>query len=155
MRKSSKPLLLVALVVTAANGSIPLAGQDVPAASPGVRLVASAFTKAVEDTGIVGASLLVVRDGQVLTHETAGYQDLATKTPAAPTTIFHWGSTTKTLTALSIMQLRDRGKLSLDDKVTRWVPELREIHNPLGDIRRSPSGCCCPTRRPSRMVTWP
>ena len=32
------------------------------------------------------------------------------------------------------MQLRDRGKLSLDDKVTRWVPELREIHDPYGMI---------------------
>ena len=32
------------------------------------------------------------------------------------------------------MQLRDRGLLTLDDKVTRWVPELREIHDPYGMI---------------------
>jgi CubicO group peptidase (beta-lactamase class C family) len=49
-------------------------------------------------------------------------------------TIFHYGSITKTLTAVAIMQLRDRGLLSLDDPVTRWVPELRQVHNPFGPV---------------------
>ena len=49
-------------------------------------------------------------------------------------TIYHWASVTKTLTAVAIMQLRDRGKLSLDDKVTTWVPELRQVHNPYGSM---------------------
>ncbi len=47
-------------------------------------------------------------------------------------TIFHWGSITKSLTAIAIMQLRDRGKLSLDDPIVRWVPELRRMHDPYG-----------------------
>src|SRR5881396_1114182 len=37
-------------------------------------------------------------------------------------TIFHWASITKTLTAVAVMQLRDRGRLSLDDRVTRYLP---------------------------------
>ena len=74
-----------------------------------------AFKGAVEDAGIVGGSLLVVKGGQVLTHETVGYQDLDAKTPTAPTTIYHWASITKTFTGIAIMQLRDRGLLSLDD----------------------------------------
>ena len=32
------------------------------------------------------------------------------------------------------MQLRDRGLLSLDDPVVKYVPELRAVHNPFGDI---------------------
>ena len=49
-------------------------------------------------------------------------------------TIYHWASITKTLTAVAIMQLRDRGKLTLDDKVTTWVPELRQVHDPYGSM---------------------
>jgi CubicO group peptidase (beta-lactamase class C family) len=45
-------------------------------------------------------------------------------------TIYHWGSITKTLTAIAIMQLRDRGRLSLDDRIVRWLPELRRVHDP-------------------------
>ncbi|HLS47951.1 MAG TPA: serine hydrolase domain-containing protein, partial [Gemmatimonadales bacterium] len=51
-----------------------------------------------------------------------------------PETIYHWGSITKTLTAVAIMQLRDRGLLSLDDPITRWVPELRRMHDPFGSM---------------------
>ena len=47
-------------------------------------------------------------------------------------TIFHYGSITKTLTAIGIMQLRDRGLLSLEDPVTRWVPELGAISDRSG-----------------------
>jgi Beta-lactamase class C and other penicillin binding proteins len=49
-------------------------------------------------------------------------------------TIFHWASITKTLTAIGIMQLRDRGKLSLDDPIVKYVPELRQVHDSFGDV---------------------
>ena len=49
-------------------------------------------------------------------------------------TLWHWASNTKTLTAVSTLQLRDRGLLSLDDPATRWVPELRQVHDPYGSI---------------------
>ena len=65
---------------------------------------------------------------------TEGYQDLATKRPVDADTIFHWASITKTFTGIAIMQLRDRGLLSLDDPVVKYVPELRRVHNPFGDI---------------------
>ena len=89
MRKVSRPLLFVALVLAASGRGIPLAGQDTAAAPPGPP-VASAFKGGVEGAGIVGGSLLVVKGGKVLTHETVGYQDLDAKTPTAPTTIYHW-----------------------------------------------------------------
>jgi CubicO group peptidase (beta-lactamase class C family) len=49
-------------------------------------------------------------------------------------TIFHWGSVTKTLTGIAILQLRDRGLLDLDDPVVKYLPELRNVHNPYGDM---------------------
>jgi CubicO group peptidase (beta-lactamase class C family) len=47
-------------------------------------------------------------------------------------TIFHWGSITKTLTAIAVMQLVERHRLSLDARVTEFIPELRRIHSDWG-----------------------
>src|SRR2546423_7687618 len=41
---------------------------------------------------------------------------------------------TKTLTAVAVMQLRYRKRLTLDDRVTRYIPELRQVHDPFGSI---------------------
>jgi CubicO group peptidase (beta-lactamase class C family) len=84
--------------------------------------------------GIVGASALVMKNGQVIARTNIGDQDRANRVAANDQTIYHWGSITKALTAISIMQLRDRGKLSLDDKITRYIPELRQVHDPFGMI---------------------
>ena len=95
-----------------------------------------AFTRQLrayaDSDGIVGASALVMRDGRITAHYETGEQDRAAHVSVNEQTIYHWASITKTLTAISIMQLRDRGKLSLDDKIVRWVPELRQIHDPFG-----------------------
>jgi len=92
------------------------------------------FQAYVDSDRVVGASLLVMRDGRVLARQNAGQADRSANVPINDETIFHWGSITKTLTAISIMQLRDRGKLSLDDAVVRYVPELRQVHDPFGMI---------------------
>ncbi len=49
-------------------------------------------------------------------------------------TSYNWASITKTMTAIAILQLRDRGKLSLDDPAVRYIPELREVHDAYGPI---------------------
>jgi hypothetical protein len=66
-----------------------------------------------------------MRDGKVIAQHNVGYADLAAKRAVDNETIFHWGSITKMLTAVAVLQLRAEGKLTLDDKVTRYVPELR------------------------------
>ncbi|MDH5590437.1 MAG: beta-lactamase family protein, partial [Gemmatimonadota bacterium] len=84
------------------------------------------------DEGIVGASLALVVDGKAERHEVHGFADLGERRPVDDRTIYHWASITKTLTAISIMQLRDRGLLSLDDPIVDHVPELRDVYNPFG-----------------------
>ncbi|MEO6334909.1 MAG: serine hydrolase domain-containing protein, partial [Pyrinomonadaceae bacterium] len=49
-------------------------------------------------------------------------------------TIYHWASNTKQFTGIAIMQLRDRGLLKLDDPVTKYLPELRDVHNSFGSM---------------------
>lgn len=81
---------------------------------------------------VVGSSVVYARGGRIVAHHEQGFGDRARGERVDERTIFHYGSITKTLTAVAIMQLRDRGLLSLDDPVTRWVPEIRLLHNPFG-----------------------
>ena len=96
----------------------------------------SEFTRSVdayaEADDIVGASAAFVRDGRVVARHQVGMADAAAGRMVNDRTIFHWGSVTKTLGAAAVMQLRDRGLLTLDDPVLRWVPELRQVHDPFG-----------------------
>ncbi|MDR7060928.1 MULTISPECIES: serine hydrolase domain-containing protein [unclassified Sphingopyxis] len=82
---------------------------------------------------IAGSSFYVVRDGRTVVADHLGEQDADAHVPVDADTIYHWASITKTMTGIAIMQLRDRGLLSLDDPVVRYVPELAAVHNPYGD----------------------
>jgi CubicO group peptidase (beta-lactamase class C family) len=88
---------------------------------------------AVSDS-VVGGSVVLVQDGRIVRHHEYGWADRDRGQRTDERTIYHWGSITKTLTAVTVMQLRDRGLLSLDDPVTRWIPELRQIHDPYGAV---------------------
>jgi len=88
------------------------------------------FQAYVDSDKVVGASAIVMKSGKETGRYDVGFADRSANVRVDSQTIFHWGSITKSLTAISIMQLRDRGKLSLDDKIVRWVPELRAIHDP-------------------------
>ncbi|WP_447761113.1 serine hydrolase domain-containing protein [Sphingopyxis panaciterrae] len=82
---------------------------------------------------IAGSSFYVVRDGRIVVADHLGEQDVEAHVPVDARTIYHWASITKTMTGIAIMQLRDRGLLSLDDPVVRYVPELAAVRNPYGD----------------------
>ncbi len=97
--------------------------------------VTTFFVDGVKREGIQGASLAWIKDGSLETIETTGLADRATNTPVTRDTIYHWASITKTFTAVAIMQLRDRGRLTLDDPIVDYVPELALVHNPHGRMR--------------------
>ena len=128
------------LVVLAAVAPVASAQRSRTATTPpGFAPTAwSAFTKTfdayADSDGMVGAAALFVRNGRVIAHHEFGFADRAAGKPITDRSIFHYGSITKTLTAISIMQLRDRGLLRLDDPIVRWVPELRQVHDPYGAI---------------------
>ena len=75
--------------------------------------------------------------------------------PVTDGTIYHWASITKTFTGIGIMQLRDRGLLSLDDPVVKYVPELRLAHNPFGDISQVKIRHLMSHSAGFRASTWP
>jgi CubicO group peptidase (beta-lactamase class C family) len=117
--------------------------------------VAALYRQRIAEAGIVGSSLFFVQNGAVATKLMEGYQDLRSKQPITENTIFHWASITKTLTGIAIMQLRDRGLLTLDDPVVKYVPELRAVHNAYGNIEEVTVRHLMSHSAGFRAGTWP
>jgi CubicO group peptidase (beta-lactamase class C family) len=88
---------------------------------PGLADLAAAIGKALADRRIPGAAVAVVRNGSVLFERGFGVADLEQGTPVTPDTVFELASLTKPMTATAVMMLADRGKLSLDDGISKFV----------------------------------
>ena len=123
--------MLALMAAPTASGQRRPSRVDAPA---GWQAFTRAFDAYATGDSVVGASVLVLRQGRVLAHHEFGFADRALGQRVDERTIFHWGSITKTLTAVAAMQLRDRRRLSLDDHVTRYLPELRQVHDPFGSM---------------------
>jgi CubicO group peptidase (beta-lactamase class C family) len=94
----------------------------------------STFRIELQKAGIIGGSFVLLRDGKTLLEEHYGLANIEKDQKINADTIYHWASNTKPFTGIAIMQLRDRGLLKLEDPVTKYVPELRKIHNSHGSI---------------------
>lgn len=121
---------LLAVPLTSAGAQ----GRAQPASDARWYAFTTAFDRFMMQDSVVGGAAVLVRGGRVVAHHRRGSADRERGEPVTERSIFHYGSITKTLTAVAIMQLRDRGLLSLDDPVTRWIPELRQIHAPYGSV---------------------
>jgi D-alanyl-D-alanine carboxypeptidase len=69
-----------------------------------------------------GVAIAVVHGDELVWARGFGLADVAARRPVTPETVFRLGSITKTFTATALLQLRDAGKLSLDDPVRRHLP---------------------------------
>jgi CubicO group peptidase (beta-lactamase class C family) len=113
------------------------------------------FDAFAEAARVVGGSAVLLRDGRIAASHHYGFADRARGRRVDDSTIYHWASVTKTLTALAVLQLRDRGLLALDDPVTRWVPELRAIHGPEGAVDRITLRMLLSHSSGLQAPTWP
>jgi len=107
---------LVAVFAFAAIGAQPQAAA--PANVP-VDALMSRYTGDVP-----GASLLAVKDGKPIVRRGFGYADLGKHEKTTPQTNYRMASVTKQFTAASILLLKQDGKLTLDDPIRKYLPEL-------------------------------
>ncbi|MGA8808726.1 MAG: serine hydrolase domain-containing protein [Thermoanaerobaculia bacterium] len=116
MRKTVISFVAIAFV------SVVLHAQELPAD------MRASVDKAAADiltkTGVPSASVAVVRDGKIVYEHAYGLANVETKLPATPQMRYSIGSISKQFTAAAILMLAEEGKLSLDDKVIRWLPDL-------------------------------
>ena len=103
------------------------------AAKPAIDSLFQAFA---QQNRVPGIAYGVLIDGRLVHRGVAGVRDISTNAPVDSVSVFRIASMTKSFTALSILKLRDEGKLSLDDPAERYIPELAGLVYPTTDSPR-------------------
>jgi CubicO group peptidase (beta-lactamase class C family) len=102
----------------------PLAAQFLP--DNAVERLERTIDRTLRDQKVPGFAIGVVRDGRLVYARGFGSSGLGDPPrPVAPETLFHMASITKPFVATAIMQLVERGKVNLDEPVTKYVPYFR------------------------------
>jgi CubicO group peptidase (beta-lactamase class C family) len=116
-------LFLFAQPAVALDESSGLAAR--PEIAAGLSALQTAIGSAMTERDIPGLAIAVVAGQRLVWAKGFGVADLATGAPVTPRTGFRIGSLTKLFTATAIVQLRDAGRLGLDDPVVRYLPWFR------------------------------
>lgn len=107
------------------------AGQSAPAAAEKPEAKVDALFAKMDTTVSPGCALSVMRDHKIIYERGYGMADLDHNVPITPGTVFHVASMSKQFTAASILLLAQEGKLSLDDPVRKYIPELPDFGTPV------------------------
>ena len=124
------PFVAVSLLCVGLVISPPPASAQSAATTAAIDRVMEAYRL---DAHIPGMVWGVVKDGKLVHVKGAGVQDVDAKRPVTADTLFRIASMTKAFTALSILKLRDDGKLALDAPAETYVPELKALKYPTDD----------------------
>ncbi|MBK6281704.1 MAG: beta-lactamase family protein [Draconibacterium sp.] len=89
-----------------------------------LKLASEKLQTYIDNGKLGGISALIFKDGETVYRENFGYLNLNEKTPMDETAIFRIFSMTKPITAVALMTLFDEGKFTLDDKVSKYIPEF-------------------------------
>lgn len=93
------------------------------------------FTELAAKEHLPGVSYGIVMDGKLIHKQSLGLANLDLKTPVTSRTQFRIASMTKSFATMAVMHLRDQGLLTLDDPVSKYLPELRSLALPTIDSR--------------------
>jgi D-alanyl-D-alanine carboxypeptidase len=110
--------LLVLAIVPSFAQTAPLLASDLRNQIDGIA------HHVLETTGVPGASLAVVKDGKIAYLQAYGEARLDPRTPSQPQMRYSIGSISKQFTAAAMLLLAEEGRLSLDDPVSKYVPDL-------------------------------
>lgn len=119
-------LLTSAAPAWAAEIIAPAQTQSAGADSSALARVSSAAERIAREqiaAGLPGFSVAVARDGQILFSGGYGHADVESGVAPTAETVYRIGSVTKQMTAAVIMRLVEQGKISLDDPITKYMPQ--------------------------------
>lgn len=116
--RSAGPVGLAALVLAFSLAAAP-SRAAVPVSEDIDRFLSQVYP-AVEP----GASVIVVQDGRTLLRKGYGMANLEQGVPITPESVFEVGSVTKQFTATSILMLQERGRLSVQDDITKYLTDF-------------------------------
>src|SRR5579872_318960 len=116
MRNSTLVILAVAL--------LSLLGADAFAAAGSSPDLDEVVKQVIARERVAGASVLVARGGRILLHKGYGLADLGLETPVNEATVYHVVGPMLPFTGIAVLQQVERGKLSLDDDISKFIPEF-------------------------------
>jgi CubicO group peptidase (beta-lactamase class C family) len=95
----------------------------------------------VDSGHVAGAAVAVLRDGQLVFSRGYGRSNLESSAPVSARTVFRIGSLTKQFTAAGVLLLAEQGKLNIDDKLSRFLPNFPRANEvTLRDLLNHTSG---------------
>jgi CubicO group peptidase (beta-lactamase class C family) len=117
------PILTILLFVTCATIACPTyaQGPKTPITAADLDAVAQ---RSIAQYRVVGASVLVARGGRIILHKGYGFADLGLEAPAKDETVYHVVGPMLPFTGIAVLQQMERGKLSLDDDISKFIPEF-------------------------------
>jgi CubicO group peptidase (beta-lactamase class C family) len=123
------------LAVMALALGVPAFGQGIPKAqspeevgfvSTRLKRLSDRLEEGVKNNELPGAVVLIARNGKIAMFEAHGFRDREAKAPMKTDTIFRIASMTKPMTSVAAMILVEEGKLSLADKVSKYIPAFAD-----------------------------
>ena len=126
MSSKIKPLFIgfwVFLIVSSCKTYI-YNPESVGLSSDILKIATKKLHKHVDEAKLPGTFVRVIKDGKVVYDDKYGLIDIEKKMPVSDNSLFRIFSMTKSITAVAIMTLYDKGKLSLDDKVSKFIPDF-------------------------------
>ncbi len=101
--------------------------EDVGFSSERLKRLSNVFQTDVDKGTIPGAVVLIARNGKVAYLEAFGFQDREKKVPMSTDAIFRIASMSKPLTSVAVMILVEEGKIQLEDQVSVYLPEFKNL----------------------------
>jgi CubicO group peptidase (beta-lactamase class C family) len=118
---------LLALPLAAAS-SVPTAKpEDVGVSSERLQRISQMIQRRIAAGEMTGAVTIVARKGKIVHLDAQGVMDLDSKKPMTKDTMFRVASMTKPVTGVAIMMMIEEGKVRLNDPVSRYIPEFKNL----------------------------
>jgi CubicO group peptidase (beta-lactamase class C family) len=114
----------------------PVRPESVGFSSAGLQAFQREFRALVDEGKLAGVTTLVARHGKLVHFDAYGVKNVETKAPLAKDTIFRIASMTKPIAGVAMMMLWEEGKWSLDDPVSKHIPEFAnlKVATPNGEV---------------------
>lgn len=85
------------------------------------------YQEGVDKGEIPGAVVMIARNGRLVYERAFGFASAANRTPMTTRTLFRLASMTKPVTSVAVMQLVDQGRVTLQEPIATYLPELKDL----------------------------
>ena len=115
---------LSVLAMIGCGGQVNTSFAPAPVSSAQALSIDSIVNAEIAKNNVPGVQLAISRGGRLIYSKAYGFSDLTIRAPMTTVSTMRIGSVSKQFTTAAIMLLQQDGLLSIDDKVSRWIPEL-------------------------------